>query len=133
LILSYIFKLHQKEELELNNNKLYIVSDSLGLVFFSILGANLALNAHYNFFGIILISLLTATGGGIIRDISLNKVPTIFKEDFYGSISIILGILIYLETYFNIYTVYITYLNISVGLIIRFIALKYKIKVPQIK
>ena len=76
------------------------MSDTIGLVAFSITGALLAINADYNFFGVVILSFITAVGGGVTRDIMINQVPTVLISDFYGSIAVIvaliLGVLQYL-------------------------------------
>ncbi len=72
LVLSIALKLHHKDEIE---KKFYfIISDTLGLVSFAISGALVGLQAEFNFFGVILLALLTAVGGGVMRDILLNRV-----------------------------------------------------------
>ena len=63
ILVSILLKLHEKSEIE---KKLYfIISDTLGLVSFSISGALVGLHVGFNFFGVILLALLTAVGGGV--------------------------------------------------------------------
>ncbi len=84
ILFSIMFKLHQKDEIE---KKFYfIVSDTLGLVSFSISGALIGLQAEFNFFGVILLALITAVGGGVVRDILLNRVPLLLPG-IYGTVS----------------------------------------------
>ncbi len=92
LLLCFIFKKHGSDEIE--KKWLFIVSDTIGLVAFSITGALLAIEADYNFFGIIILSFMTAIGGGISRDILLNQVPSVLISDFYGSIALITSLLL---------------------------------------
>lgn len=93
LILSVILRLHQKNEIE---KKFYfIISDTLGLVSFSISGALVGLQAEFNFFGVILLALLTAVGGGVVRDILLNRVPVLLTSEFYGTVAIVVGALLF--------------------------------------
>ena len=49
-----------------------------------------------HFFGVVTLSFLTATGGGIARDMLVNEVPLVLHGDFYGSVAILLGVAIYL-------------------------------------
>ncbi len=92
LLFCFIFKKHSSDEIE--KKWLFIISDTIGLVAFSITGALLAIEADYNFFGIIILSFMTAIGGGISRDILLNQVPSILISDFYGSIALITSLLL---------------------------------------
>jgi uncharacterized membrane protein YeiH len=41
-----------------------------------------------------ILSFLTAVGGGVLRDTMINQVPSVLISDFYGSIAIIVSILL---------------------------------------
>jgi uncharacterized membrane protein YeiH len=102
--------------------KIYVFCDAVGLSSFSIIGGLIAIDNNLNFFSIILFSIITAIGGSVIRDILLNEIPRVFKEDFYAAISLILGVVLFILQYFAI----LTALNISIllcfGVILRLIA-----------
>jgi uncharacterized membrane protein YeiH len=91
--LSVVLKLHQKDEIE---KRLYfILSDTLGLVSFSISGALVGIQAGFNFFGVVLLALMTAVGGGVMRDILLNRVPLLLTSEFYGTVALLIGAILY--------------------------------------
>ncbi len=92
IFFALLLKIHKYDSIE--KRWLFVVSDTIGLVAFSITGALLAINAEYNFFGVIILSFITAMGGGVIRDILINQVPAILISDFYGSISVIVSVLL---------------------------------------
>lgn len=94
VFLAFILKIHRFDSIE--KRWLFVISDTIGLVAFSITGALLAIDAGYNFFGVIILSFITAMGGGVIRDILINQVPAVLISDFYGSISVIVSILLLL-------------------------------------
>ncbi len=89
IALAFLFKLYQRDSLE--RKWLFVVSDTIGLVAFSITGALLAIEAEFNFFGVMMLSFITAVGGGIIRDVMINQVPAVLVTDFYGSIALIVS------------------------------------------
>ncbi len=130
IIFAYLFKLHQHENLE--KNSIYILSDSLGLVAFSVTGALVGVEAGLSIFGVMVLSFITATGGGIIRDLLVNQVPSILSSDFYGTVALILGATIYclhefkLDTNTNVSIVFV------LALILRIIAYLKKWKLPRI-
>lgn len=93
LTLSTIFKVYKKEDVE--RKLIFVISDTIGLVAFSITGALLALEADFNIFGVIILSFLTAVGGGLTRDILINKVPSVLVTDFYGSIALLAALLLF--------------------------------------
>jgi len=92
IVLAFLFRLYRREQLE--RQWLFVISDTIGLVAFSITGALLAITAGFNFFGVIILSFLTAIGGGVLRDILINQVPAVLVSDFYGSIALIVSILL---------------------------------------
>jgi len=92
IIFAFAFRLYRREQLE--RQWLFVISDTIGLVAFSITGALLAIDAGFNFFGVIILSFLTAIGGGILRDILINQVPAVLVSDFYGSIALIVSLLL---------------------------------------
>lgn len=89
---AFAFRLYRREQIE--RQWLFVISDTIGLVAFSITGALLAIDAQFNFFGVIILSFLTAIGGGVLRDILINQVPAVLVSDFYGSIALIVSILL---------------------------------------
>ncbi|WP_024789547.1 trimeric intracellular cation channel family protein [Lebetimonas sp. JH292] len=124
VIIGIYLKFHQKN---IENKTIFILSDAIGLSSFSISGALAAINAGFNIFGVVFLALITAVGGGMIRDIMINEVPFILREKFYGSISIIIGFIIY---FFN-YNFLIPFIFIF-GIILRIFAYIYDWHLPKI-
>lgn len=119
---AFAFKLYNKPSLE--RKWIFVISDTIGLVAFSITGALLAIHAEVNFFGIVILSFVTAVGGGVTRDVMINQVPTVLISDFYGSIAVIVALLLATLELFNA----LNEVSISVvgilSIILRLIAFK---------
>ncbi len=94
LVLLIIFKFHKRNSIE--NKALFILSDSIGLISFSISGALIAIEYNFNMTGVISMAFVTAVGGGIARDVIINEVPFVFKTGFYGIVSLLIGLILYL-------------------------------------
>ena len=92
IFIAFLFRNKLRHEIE--RQWLFVISDTIGLVAFSITGALLAIDAHFNFFGVIILSFLTAVGGGVLRDTMINQVPSVLISDFYGSIALIVALLL---------------------------------------
>lgn len=75
----------------LDEGPFFIVSDAIGLVSFSMTGAFVALQAHYNLYGVVVLALLTASGGGVLRDMLINRLPLLLHKEVYGTIAIAIG------------------------------------------
>ncbi len=130
MLLMILFRLHRKESIE---NKLwFILSDSIGLVSFSIGGALIALEAGLNMTGVLALSFVTAVGGGIARDVIINEVPFVFKTGFYGTISLLVGVVIYLLETFSLTGFYPIAMVFVSGVGLRMMAYYKKWSVPLI-
>ena len=96
---AWIFRLSHRDDIE--QKGMFVISDSVGLVAFSMTGALLGLELGYTFFGVIALSFITAVGGGIMRDILVNEVPIILTSEFYGSVAIVIATLMYFAHFFG--------------------------------
>jgi len=130
MILLIVFQFHKKQSIE--NKPLFIVSDSIGLVSFSIAGALIALEYNLNITGVLALAFITAVGGGITRDVIINEVPFVFKTGFYGTVSLLVGALIYLLKMFDIMTFYPILMVFVLGIFIRVLAYYKKWSIPLI-
>ncbi|MFT7004420.1 MAG: putative membrane protein YeiH [Sulfurimonas sp.] len=130
ILVAYFFKLYKKDSIE--RKMMFVVSDTIGLVAFSITGALLAIHAEYNFFGIVILSFITAVGGGVTRDIMINQVPTVLISDFYGSISVTVALSLATLEFFNALNE-ITILVVAIlSIILRLIAFKREWQLPKL-
>ena len=128
LTLLLVFKFHKKNSIE--NKPLFMLSDSIGLVAFSVSGALLAIEHKFNLTGVISMAFITAVGGGIARDVIINEVPFVLKTGFYGIISIVIGVVLYLLNVFEL----LSFTNIVVlfvaSLSLRIVAYYKKWSIP---
>ena len=72
----------------------WAVFEILGTVAFAFSGAAVGLARGMDVFGIALLSVVTAVGGGILRDVLAQKVPVVLYEDVYAMASVLGGIVI---------------------------------------
>src|SRR3954467_15419143 len=66
-------------------NQPVLLFDALGLSVFAVAGARKAIVFGHNYEAAILLGIVTAVGGGVIRDILLARVPVILKKEIYAS------------------------------------------------
>jgi len=59
--------------------------DAIGLGTFVVIGTGKALNFELGFLGAVLMGVMTATAGGVVRDILSNRVPLILCKEVYAS------------------------------------------------
>lgn len=67
--------------------------DAVGMGFFAVSGAGKALVFGASPLGAVLLGVLTAVGGGALRDVMIRRMPSILYKDLYGT-SALLGALI---------------------------------------
>lgn len=63
--------------------------DALGLSVFSVTGAQKALELGQSYQVAILLGMLTAIGGGVLRDLLLRQIPVVFRKEIYGSAALL--------------------------------------------
>ncbi len=96
IVFALLFYLKLRKDL--STKKVIKYSDAVGLAAFSVTGFIVGMESGINFFGVVLLGLITGTGGGLISDVLTGEIPFILKEDFYASCSIIGGVVfIFLE------------------------------------
>ena len=65
------------------------IADAIGLGVFAAIGAAAAMRHELGWVGVVLMSILTATGGGVIRDLLVREIPMILRSDFYATAAIV--------------------------------------------
>jgi uncharacterized membrane protein YeiH len=129
MILLVVFKFHKKESIE--NKVFFILSDSIGLISFSITGALIALEHDLNLTGVLALSFITAVGGGIMRDVIINEIPFVLKTGFYGTIALLIGLIIYFLNSFDLMNIVSLFILFISGIILRLIAYYKKWAIPM--
>lgn len=86
----------------MNFEKFYYILELIGTAAFASSGAMIAIRKGMDIFGIIVLAIMTAIGGGVFRDLVLGiNPPTAFLNTTYTTISIIISIFIILILKYN--------------------------------
>lgn len=70
-------------------HSIFLLLDALGLIGFTIIGCQIALQMGHGFVVSAVAGVLTGVSGGILRDILCNDVPLVFRRELYASISFV--------------------------------------------
>jgi len=70
--------------------------DAVGLGTFVVIGTGKALEYHMGFIGAVIMGIMTATAGGVVRDVLSNRVPLILRKEVYASACLAGGALMFL-------------------------------------
>ncbi len=107
------------------------IIDGIGLGVFVVIGANTALLITDNILLIIFCSLITGVGGGIVRDLLVNRIPNIFRKHIYA-VAALLGLIIYLVCYYQNLSMIGGLICIIVVTVLRILSHQYKLSLPKI-
>lgn len=127
---AWALQLHRRDEA--SSGKVFVIADSLGLVAFSVIGAQVGLDLNLNLFGVVALGFVTAVGGGMVRDILVNEIPFILNQDFYGTVAIITALGMYGLHHLDWLNHFSTYLLLIFALAIRLGAYWRQFKLPKV-
>ena len=112
----------------------FLKFDAIGLGVFTIIGATFAYNLFgMNFLVIVLAGMLTAIGGGILRDVFVNQTPIVFVKELYALASFIGATVFYFTLMITSEIYAATILGIILTTSLRLVAMKYNWNLPKVK
>ncbi|MFA9240189.1 MAG: trimeric intracellular cation channel family protein [Candidatus Paceibacteria bacterium] len=130
VVIALLFKLHKIDDLE--GKTTFIISDAIGLVSFSITGSIVAIQNEFNFLGVLILAFLTAVGGGTIRDILINRVPSILVSEFYATVALIIASAMFVLEIFELRNIFSIMILFICGVILRLLAYYKKWHLPTL-
>ena len=83
-------------------NDLIFAIEMIGTVAFAFSGTMVAIEQKLDLFGVIVLSIVTAVGGGLIRDLILGiHPPFMFQNSVYAKVSAVVAIVTFFVIYRN--------------------------------
>jgi len=112
--------------------KTMFLFDAIGLGIFTIIGFEIGLRIGLHPIICVLLGTLSASFGGVLRDVLSNQVPLIFHKEVYASLSILGAITYYvlLQTSLPININYV--ITSSLVVVLRILAVKYEWEFPKL-
>ena len=130
VLIALIFKLHKISNLE--GKAAFILFDAIGLASFAITGALVAIENDFNFLGVLILSFLTAVGGGTTRDVLINTVPFILVSELYASVAMTIGLTVYILNLFDLVNLFNLTIVFVLGTLFRLLAFYRKWNLPKL-
>jgi uncharacterized membrane protein YeiH len=108
-----------------------LLFDGLGLSLFAVSGARKALEFDHNYQVAILLGMITAIGGGVLRDVLLNRVPVILEKEIYASAALLGAGIVVLGNYLGWNGDWVFLIGIGACFTLRMLALRYHWELPS--
>ena len=113
-----------------NHQRIILICDAIGLGVFTAIGAAKGDLYGLGTVGMILCGVLSAVGGGILRDVMSRKIPDVLTSDFYATASLIGG-LAYCFLRTRVKDTFLLFCTVTLLVIgIRCIAAFFRIRLP---
>ena len=110
--------------------RIFLMLDAMGLVAFSLIGCNVALQLHYPVVVVVMAGMLTGICGGILRDVLCNQVPVVFLHELYASVSLFVCALFLVLRAFGVHADLNTFICFGSGFAFRMLALRHGWRLP---
>ena len=111
---------------------IFLRFDAIGLGVFTIIGASIAYNLYgLNFLVIGIAGILTAVGGGILRDVFVNEMPLVFVKELYASASFVGVVIFFVLLVIGINVNLATLPSILVVILVRLVTMKFNWNLPR--
>ncbi|GAA6139333.1 trimeric intracellular cation channel family protein [Arenicella sp. 4NH20-0111] len=111
--------------------KLFVWVDALGLALFAMLGTYKAYSLDAGFMTSVMMGTITATAGGLIRDVVCGGPPILLKEDIYATAALFGSSLGCWALFSGVSTPISLLLGFIAVFTIRAMAIKYELSLPS--
>jgi uncharacterized membrane protein YeiH len=109
-----------------------LLFDAIGLSMFAVTGTQKALAYGLIGEGAVLLGITTAVGGGVLRDILLNRVPVILQKEIYASAALMGAVIVVVGDYFKwLPSGWISLIALITCFMLRILALQYHWNLPS--
>ena len=106
--------------------------DTIGLGVFTLIGLEKGLEFGLSPVVCVILGTITATFGGVIRDILCNEIPVIFRKEIYATICILGGIVFFMLKRGNFPDELIQLVTSLVIIIVRLLVVKFNWSLPTL-
>ncbi|MFY0630870.1 MAG: trimeric intracellular cation channel family protein [Flavobacteriaceae bacterium] len=113
--------------------KTFFLFDTVGIGVFTLLGLQKGLAFDLHPFVSLIMGMISAVFGGVIRDVLTNQVPLIFKKEIYASACLLGGVFYLIAMKLSIPDSISFIIGVVMIIITRLIVVRYHLELPKIK
>ncbi len=104
------------------------IADAAGLGAFTVAGALAGIHADLPVTAVIVLAVVTATGGGVVRDLLADRVPVVLRTEANATAAVLGGIVVWLVDPF--WTGGAALLGLAVTLLVRVLSIAFDLHLP---
>ncbi|MFI1772347.1 trimeric intracellular cation channel family protein [Thalassobellus citreus] len=131
IITSAVFAIIFRSKINYLRTSLFLF-DTIGIGLYTLIGIQKGISADLDPIICIILGTITASFGGVIRDVLCNEIPVIFRKEIYATACILGGVTYFVLIKFPIESNYVFVISGIVVVVTRLLAVKFKIALPNI-
>ncbi|WNH09539.1 trimeric intracellular cation channel family protein [Thalassobellus suaedae] len=131
IIASAVFAIIFRSKINYLRTSLFLF-DTIGIGLYTLVGIQKGISADLHPIICIALGTMTASFGGVIRDILCNEIPVIFRKEIYATACILGGVTYFLLIKLPIESNIVFIIAGIVVVVTRLLAVKFKIALPNI-
>jgi uncharacterized membrane protein YeiH len=112
-----------------------LVLDAAGLALFTVVGTVKGLDFGFAVYAACIVGVLSGIGGGILRDVLVQEIPAVLREDFYAMAAIIGALIVAIgarwESVIGHWT--LSLIAIAAIFVVRLVAIRFRWEAPKPK
>jgi len=108
------------------------ILDAVGLAIFTVIGIKISLSFGISDFIAVIMGLITAVFGGLIRDTMCQELPLILHKEIYATASLFGGIIFLILKKFNVPLGINYFISVIFIFILRVVSIKKGLSLPRI-
>lgn len=107
--------------------------DAIGLGLFTVTGINRSLEMGMPIWVCIMMGTVSGSVGGVIRDMLINEVPVLFKQDLYAIASLLGGAVYFAALQFDPMTPFHAIVGALTVILVRVVSVVFNLELPKLK
>ncbi|GAA4952124.1 trimeric intracellular cation channel family protein [Algibacter agarivorans] len=131
ILASAVFAIIFRSKINYLRTSLFLF-DTIGIGLYTLVGIERGIQAELHPIICIALGTITASFGGVIRDVLCNEIPVIFRKEIYATACILGGITYFLLSEIPIQDNIVFIIAGIVVIVTRLLAVKFKIALPLI-
>ncbi|WP_395810374.1 trimeric intracellular cation channel family protein [Daejeonella sp.] len=116
----------------LKYRKTFFLFDTLGIALYTVVGVQKSLEFGVSPLAAIIMGMFSAVMGGVIRDTLINEIPLIFRKEIYATACLSGAAVFVVLKLFGIDDNMNSFISVFIIILVRTIAVKYRLTLPKI-